>query len=88
MDEVHSAARFEANLEISVVIIILVIARSTIASSIYSKNVRISFPSGFSGTEGDSLLCGGITLMTHFMEQKLRQIVKKFLLSCLLSTKV
>ena len=39
-------------------------------------------------TEGDSLLRGGISLMTHFMEQKLRQIVKKFLLFCRLSTKL
>ena len=44
--------------------------------------------SGLIQTEGDSLLCGGITLMTHFMEQKLRQIFKKFLLFCRLSTKL
>ena len=39
-------------------------------------------------TEGDSLLRGGISLMTHFMEQKLRQIFKKVLLFCRLSTKL
>ena len=40
----------------------------------------------FHRTEGNLILCGGITFMTHFMEQKLRQIVKNFLLFCCLST--
>ena len=38
-------------------------------------------------TKGDSLLCGGITLITHFMELKLRQNLKMFLDFWCLSTK-
>ena len=57
------------------------------------KEIRLASASseletGLIHIEGNSLLCGGITLMTHFMEQKLRQIVKKFLIFCRLSTKL
>ena len=30
----------------------------------------MTFEAALTQTEGDSLLCGGITLMTHFKEQK------------------
>ena len=58
--------RFSINIEVPKLIMALIVL------------YRQGHQTAFSQTEEDSLLCGGITLMMHFMEQKLRQIVESF----------